>query len=190
VRVSGLVINRARRQGIELTAWHDSTLQPPVDLPPGPPETTPEVRHIDISDITVSQAPTALQLRGLPERPFHSVTVRGLTSNKTDAGVRCENVENIVLDKISVASAKAPALVVKGARDMEVRQLRSQQPASALPVIELEDAENVTVSPSRLPPGTTKLLALKGTRNAGIVIERNGVPASALPSAPGVISVR
>jgi hypothetical protein len=190
VRVSDLVIKRARRHGIELTAWHDITLNPPVNLEAGPPETTPEVRNIDISDVTVSVAPMALHVRGLPERPFHSLTVRGLTSNQTDAGVRCENVENVLLDKLSVASAKAPALVAKGARDLEVRNLRSHQPAGALPVIELEDADNVLIAPSRLPTGTSKLLALKGTRNAAIVIEGNILPAGAIPTAPGVISVR
>ena len=190
VRVGNLMINRARRSGFELTAWHDSTLPFLPQVPPGPPETTPTVRNIDISDVTVSEAPAAWVVRGLPERPFQQLNFRAVSAHKTEAGILCENVDGITLDQMAVAPVKGPAVTVKGARDLELRQLRSQQPASDRPVIELEDVDKVLIAATRLPPGTGRLLALKGSRNAGIVVERNSLPASALPSAPGVISAR
>jgi hypothetical protein len=190
VRLNNLIIDRARRSGMELTAWHDAALFPDRHLQPGPAEGTPTVRDIDVSEVTISRCPVAFTVRGLPERPFEQMNFRSITANRIETGVQCEHLASVTFDGVSLAASRGPSLIVKATRDLELSRLRCLQPPGDTALVELDGVTNAHVDLRPLPPGIKRLVALKGARNTGIVVERNHFPADVLPHAPGVVSVR
>jgi Glycosyl hydrolases family 28/Pectate lyase superfamily protein len=190
VRLSNLIIDRARRAGMDLTAWHDVSMFPDRHLQPGTAEETPIIRNIDISDVTISRSAAAWVMRGLPERPFEQLSFRSIACNRTETGVSCEYTAQLTFDDVTMAASRGPSLVVKSTRELELSRVRCQQPPGDTPLVELEEVTGAHLDFRPVPAGIKRLIALKGARNTGIVVQRNHFPDSVLPRAPGVVSIR
>jgi hypothetical protein len=190
IRLTNLIIDRARRSGMELTAWHDAVAFPDRHLQPGPAEGTPIVRHIDLSELTISRCPVAFTVRGLPERPFEQLNFRAITATRTETGVQCEHMAGATFDGVSLSASRGPSLLVKSTRDLELARLRCRQPPGDAALVELDGVADAHVDLGPLPTGVKRLVALKGAPSSGIVVERNHFPDHVLPRAPGIVSVR
>jgi polygalacturonase len=190
VRISNLVVRKASRAGIELTAWHDRAFPTLPQLPPGPPETTPHFRSINCTGVTIDDADLAALVLGLPEAPFEEIVLRDIVCSGARGGIRCEHVKGLTLDRITIGPDKGAALSVTDGSELEVRQLKVPRLVDGTPPVELEGVRDALLTDCRAPAGVKSFLALKGSKNAEIVLRSNRLPSAALPAAPGVVVIR
>jgi len=182
IQMSQLVISRPGHAAFDITGFHDK------GLPAGPPETTPLFRNIVCSDLLISGARTAGSIIGLPERWFEDITLRNISIVDARAGLSCSNVKGLTLENIAVAPAEGPAVSIREASDVEVRQLRLG-PGSG-PALELEGVTRALIASCRAPDQMKTFLALKGGANSGVVLMNNAIPAAAAPTGPGIVLLR
>jgi hypothetical protein len=138
-------------------------------------ELTPTLRNLQLSDITVSRAESAVLIQGLPENPIENLTLRSLIADSVKNGVSCSNVKGLVLETAVVKAEAAPALSVTASRDVEVVRFAAGTPAEQSADMRFERTENVMVQSCKAPPGSRALLELKGSANRGITMALNRV---------------
>jgi polygalacturonase len=178
LRVSNIVMNNMRNEGILITLRYQQTQPEPLS------ERTPACNNIQISDITIRGAQRAIAVYGLEEQDvkevsmsdIQSITQRGIIVENTNGinfhdirmeisdGIPLEakDSKNISWDKITVVTPKKDQPFLKLTNCNGVRVTNCYQPEDIpLFINEDEKTENIIIT-NNIFPGTLALTSNKG----------------------------
>jgi polygalacturonase len=139
-------------------------------------ETTPVVRNLHFSNITVEGAKSAAVIEGLPESPIQGLILQNVVVDSVATGMSCSNVHGLSLDNVVVNAENGPAVTLTDVRDAEVFRFTTNRPKAQEPNIRLQRVENAVIQSCRATDGSGALVELRGTGNRDIRLALNRVP--------------
>ena len=170
-------VNFAMRN-IENTAVAVNMFYSPADRERSAPldETTPAIRNIRISDVTVSGAARSIVFEGLPERPIEGLSLRNVAVDSSSNGVLCSQVHGLTLENIEVTCDQGPAMEIADVENLHLERFRSAKPTAPQPAIRLSRIDGALIQGCSAQPGTPALIELRGPENKEISLALNRVP--------------
>ena len=111
-------------------------------------ESTPQLRHIYIDQVTCNGAKTGILVRGLPEMAIQDIRIQNAVL-RTDQGLVCIEADNIQLKNVALLSTQTD------------------------PVMEVHNSRNIALDGIRYPAGAAVLLRVSGPEKARAIVLRN-----------------
>jgi polygalacturonase len=112
-----------RREAIVLNMFYGMATAAPRS------EAPPVFRDIHMRNVTCESAGVALEIRGLPEQPLERVVLDGLRLHAI-AGIRCQDVDSLVLNSISGVVQEEPLFTCSNVRALNVTDMTLRTPGS------------------------------------------------------------
>lgn len=168
IRVDNIVMKDIRLEAIKLNMKYKKSEEEPIS------ERTPQFRNIHFSNITATEVNRAVALIGLEERWIDNVTFNDINmSAKT--GFEIERSKNIELHNITIDVEKGPVVKAALVENLELEGIKTLNPLSGVPLIELENVINSYIYNCNPLPGTEQFLKVGGTDTKDIVIGSNNL---------------
>jgi polygalacturonase len=168
IRFDNWVIVDAPKEAIHITSNYSRTEPAPKS------ETTPVMRNIAISNVTVINAARIGEIAGLAEQAIEQIRITDLRGTGK-AGLRIDAADDVELHDVRLDAQQGPALAVSNSRRLLVDNLATTTPpAGDAPVMSLIDSTDVTVQGGRLVPGTKVYLKVDGAKTWGVTADIAG----------------
>jgi polygalacturonase len=105
---------------------------------------TPVFRNIHFTGITCNGARRAIFFNGLPEMNIQDVTIKNVTiSSQLGADIR--ESERITLENVRILNSEGPAIVLKNAKNIDIKGFSSNLDAKLVLKVEGENSMNIRV---------------------------------------------
>lgn len=78
---------------------------------PGVTGPAPLLRNIDIRDVNIDGAPSAIVMTGLPEKWLENITLQDITVKNVDEGARITRVKNLRLKNVEISSQQRAMVI-------------------------------------------------------------------------------
>ncbi len=78
---------------------------------PGATGPAPLLRNIDIRDVNIDGAPSAIVMTGLPEKWLENITLQDITVKNVDEGARITRVKNLRLKNLDISSQQRAMVI-------------------------------------------------------------------------------
>lgn len=165
IRISNVVMKNIMLEAIKLNMHYHETPPEPVS------ERTPRFRNIHLSNIT-AQAKQAGFLLGLGEMPIEGITFNDINIT-SEIGFTIKDAKNIEFHNVQINTSKGPAIVAENTRSLEIDRVKTLDPHSDTPVIELKQVEDVFIHDCFPGPGTVKFVKADEATAKTIVYDGN-----------------
>lgn len=170
IRISDFVI-RDVEQGILVSMFYygDADQEKAVAMD----ETTPTIRDVHFSNISISGAKQAVLVEGLPENHIQGLGLHGLRARDVAQGIHCSHADALMLEDIQINVANGPSVLLASTNDAEVIGFRATVSHGDAPSIRMENSGKTSVQLSTSTNGSRALVELHGPHNRGIFLASN-----------------
>lgn len=168
IRFDNWVIIDAPKEAIHITSNYSRTEPAPKS------ETTPVMRNIAISNVTIVNAARVGEIAGLTEQAIEQIRLADVKASGK-AGFRIDAADDVELHDVRIDAQQGPALAVSNSRRLLVDNLATTgAPVGDEPVMSVVDSTDVTVQGGRMVPGTKAYLKVDGAKTWGVSAEVAG----------------
>ncbi len=168
VRVSNIVMNNIRNEGIMINMRYQTTKPEPLS------ERTPAVRDIHFSDITIRGAQRPLAVYGLDERAVSQISLSDMHIFST-RGILVENGDEINLHDIRLEIKEGNALEAKDSKNISYDRVTVKSPLQDIPYLVLASCSDVRIT-NCYQPELIPLLVKEDEKSENIIVANNILP--------------
>jgi polygalacturonase len=143
--------------------------------------TTPVLRNIAISHITINHARVVGEIEGLPEMPVAGLRISDVIASGK-SGLKASNTVGLELHNVQVNADSGPAFLVRDGKEAELDHVASRKPTADAPVVRLERSAGTIVRDCRAFAGTETFLATGVGELKSVVMEGNVLGAARRPA--------
>jgi polygalacturonase len=165
IRVDNIIMKNIRQHAIVLDMQYAKTSPEPLS------ERTPRFRNIHFSNIT-AQTSEAIYINGLTEMPVENITFNDIQFD-AEKGAVIKEARNIELHNVRINTKQGPALVAENVTDLTIDGVRTLNPLTGTPVIDLTNVENLFLYNCNPVKGTEMFLSVKGSRSKNLILKNN-----------------
>lgn len=176
-RASNLVMRRIGSVALAITTYYDSEDHTPRPVD----ETTPTLRNIEWSHLTIDGAAVLAQMEGLPEKFLQGVTLDHITVRNAQRGLSVLYADGLRIEECDLDVAAGPALSVVSCQQVELVGLKGRTRAPAAPLVLLKDVTAAWVRACWPASGTGEFLRVSGAGSREIVLQGNLLTHAAQP---------
>lgn len=170
VRISNLVMRNIRNEALVLTTFYTKSDPEPVS------ERTPIFRNIHFNGIT-GVGRVACELTGLAEMPVENVTFSDIQLT-AKTGFAIKDAKGVELHHVTVNTESGPAFAATATDGLELDGVKTLNPHSGTPVIQLGHVKNAFVHGCVATPGTETFLRTDEVSGRDVSVEGNNLKAA------------
>jgi polygalacturonase len=167
VRISNLVMRNIPKEVILLTTFYTKSNPEPVS------DRTPIFRNIHFSGIT-GAGNVACELTGLAEMPIENVTFTDIQLT-AKTGFTIKDAKGIELHHVTVNTESGPAFTATGTDGLELDGIKTTNPHTGTPVIQLGLVKNVFIHDCVATPGTGTFLRMDESSADEVTLDDNNL---------------
>jgi polygalacturonase len=170
IRISNLVMRHIRDEALVLTTFYTKSAPEPVS------ERTPIFRNIHFSGIT-GAGRVACELTGLAEMPVENVTFSDIQLT-AKTGFAIKDARGIELHHVTVDTESGPAFSATATDGLELDGVKTMNPHSGIPMIQLAQVKNAFIHDCVATPGTETFLQTDEASAGNVSLEGNNLKAA------------
>jgi polygalacturonase len=170
LRVSNIVMNNMRNEGILITLRYQQTQPEPLS------ERTPACNNIQISNITIRGAQRAIAVYGLEEQDVKEVSMSDIQSI-TERGIIVENTSGINFHDMRMEIQQGVPLEAKDSKNISWDKITVVTPLKDQPYLKLTNCNGIRIT-NCYQPEAIPLFVNEDEKTENIIIANNIFPAT------------
>ena len=139
-------------EGIHVTNYYTKTAEEPVS------ERTPIFRNVAISNMTIKDSHTVINIEGLPEMPVNGLRISDVIGSG-HLGMKAYNTVALELHNVQLNAETGPAFLIKDSKDLELDGVTTRKPLAGTPVVRLDNSPGAIIRSSKAFAGTDTFLS-------------------------------
>jgi hypothetical protein len=158
-------------EGIHVTNYYTKTAEEPVS------ERTPIFHNVAISNMTIKDSHTVINIEGLPEMPVNGLRISDVIGSGK-LGMKAYNTLALELHNVQLNAETGPAFLIKDSKDLELDGVTTRKPLAGVPVIRLDNSPGAIIRASKAFGGTDTFLSAGPSEIKNITLIGNALGAA------------
>jgi polygalacturonase len=137
---------------------------------------TPTVRNLVYSGLTMGKVAQVAVFEGLPERFARRLVLENVTAAEVEAGVCCSLAAELKIDNVSLGTVETAVVDAREVEQLEVHRVSSSRPRDGAPVVWLENVTGALIDGCRVNDAPTGYEWLRQEQCHAITVAANQLP--------------